>query len=120
MALAAEPGNVVTVSYRKGAFTRLKPRNAERIAAHLRDGKLRVVFNSQPQEVRPGSVLLEIKTDGNERVEEVRNDFVYCLLGADLPNVWLQQLGVHYIQKPEGWNPGPTDAIVIRPQPIAA
>jgi thioredoxin reductase/ferredoxin len=114
MALAAQPGNVVTLSYRRDGFTRIKPRNQERIAAHIRDGKVRVVYNSAPQEVRTSTVLLQIKDGGAERVEELQNDFVYCLLGADLPTVWLQQLGVRYVQKPEGWNPGPTDAIGVR------
>jgi hypothetical protein len=40
-------------------------------------------------------------------------------LGADLPTVWLQQLGVRYVQKPEGWNPGPTDQI-LSGSPVAA
>ncbi len=113
MALAAEPGNVVTLAYRRETFSRVKPRNLERVGALAQAGKLRLVFSSQPQEIRPDTVVLKIKVDGLERVEELRNDFVYCLLGADLPTVWLQQLGVRYLQKPEGWNPGPTDRIVV-------
>jgi thioredoxin reductase len=113
MSLAEQPGNVVTLSYRRDAFTRVKPRNLERIQAYAREGRLRVVLSSQPQEIRSQSVLLTIKSNGVERMEELRNDFVYCMLGADLPTVWLQQLGVRYVQKPEGWNPGPTDRIAI-------
>jgi pSer/pThr/pTyr-binding forkhead associated (FHA) protein/thioredoxin reductase/ferredoxin len=119
MALAAEPGNVVTLSYRRESFTRVKPRNLERLEQHAREGKVRLALGSQPQEIHPDHVLLTTRTDGVERVEQLRNDFVYCLLGADLPTVWLQQLGVRYVPKPEGWNPGPTDAISFG-QPVAA
>ena len=76
---------------------------------------MRLSLASQPQEIRRDCVVLKT----NERTEELPNDFVYCLLGADLPTVWLQQLGVRYVQKPEGWNPGPTDQIVIG-RPVAA
>jgi pSer/pThr/pTyr-binding forkhead associated (FHA) protein/thioredoxin reductase/ferredoxin len=115
LALAEQPGSVVTLSYRRDVFTRVKPRNLERIQAAARAGKVRLAMSSQPQEIRGDCVVLNVK----ERTEELRNDFVYCLLGADLPTVWLQQLGVRYVQKPEGWNPGPTDQIVIG-RPVAA
>jgi thioredoxin reductase len=115
LSLAAQPGNVVTLSYRRDVFTRVKARNLERLQAAAREGRVRLAMASQPQEIHPERVVLKMQ----ERTEELRNDFVYCLLGADLPTVWLQQLGVRYVQKPEGWNPGPTDSIVIG-QPVAA
>jgi thioredoxin reductase (NADPH) len=115
MALAAQPGNIVTLSYRKDAFARIKPRNAERIDEHIKSGKVKAIFSSSPTEVRPGSVVLKV---GNEMVE-VPNQYLYCLLGADLPMTWLQQLGVKYVKKPEGWNPGPTDRIVVGGQVAA-
>ena len=114
MALAKGPGNVVTLSYRRDVFTRVKPRNLARVLEHAKTGKLRIVFNSQPQEIHLDAVVLQ--TDSG--VERLRNDFVYCMLGADLPTVWLQQLGVRYVQKPEGQS-GPTDAILIG-RPVAA
>jgi thioredoxin reductase (NADPH) len=120
MALAAQPGNRVTLSYRKDAFARIKPRNQERIEQHVRDGQIKAIFNSAPVEVHRDRITLKVKDAAGERTVEVENHFVYCLLGADLPMVWLQQLGVKYVKKPEGWNPGPTDQIVVKPQPVAA
>jgi pSer/pThr/pTyr-binding forkhead associated (FHA) protein/thioredoxin reductase/ferredoxin len=116
MALAGQPGNLVTLSYRKNEFARIKPRNLERINQHAAEGKVKLIFNSVPHEVRHDKVVLKI----GEQLQEVHNQFVYCLLGADLPMVWLQQLGVRYVKKPEGWNPGPTDAIVVKPMEVAA
>jgi pSer/pThr/pTyr-binding forkhead associated (FHA) protein/thioredoxin reductase/formate hydrogenlyase subunit 6/NADH:ubiquinone oxidoreductase subunit I len=116
MALAGQTGNVVTLSYRKDKFARIKPRNQERIEQHAKEGKIKIIFNSVPAEVRDKAIVLKI----NEEKQELQNDFVYCLLGADLPMVWLQQLGITYVKKPEGWNPGPTDQIVIQAPAIAA
>jgi thioredoxin reductase len=120
MALAGQPGNVITLSYRKDAFARIKPRNQERIDAHIREGKVKVIFNSSPVQVHPDRVTLKVKDGGRENMVEVQNHFIYCLLGADLPMVWLQQLGVKYVKKPEGWNPGPTDQIVVKGRQEAA
>jgi thioredoxin reductase len=120
MALAGQSGNVVTLSYRRDAFQRIKPRNQERIDEHIRTGKVKAIFNSSPVEVRHECVVLKVKEAGGERTIEIANQQVYCLLGADLPMTWLQQLGVRYVKKPEGWNPGPTDRIVVDPGQVAA
>jgi len=117
MALAGQAGNVVTLSYRKDKFARIKARNQERIDQHAKEGKIKIIFNSSPAEVKDGAIVL--KVEGGQK-QELKNDFVYCLLGADLPMVWLQQLGITYVKKPEGWNPGPTDQIVIQAPAIAA
>src|SRR5581483_88888 len=61
MALAGQPGNVVTLSYRKSEFARIKPRNQERIDAHIRDGKIKAIFNSTPAQVHPDRVTLKVK-----------------------------------------------------------
>src|SRR5262249_19342687 len=117
MALAGQPGNIVTLSYRKDKFARIKARNQERIEQHAKEGKIKIIFNSVPLQVNDKSVVL--KVNDAEKVE-LQNDYLYCLLGGDLPMVWLQQLGITYVKKPEGWNPGPTDQIVIETRAIAA
>jgi pSer/pThr/pTyr-binding forkhead associated (FHA) protein/thioredoxin reductase/ferredoxin len=120
MALADQPGNQVTVSYRRASFDRIKPRNLERLTRYLNEGRLKVIYNSQPVVIRERTVVLQVKDGERTEEVEVQNQFVYCMLGADLPTVWLQQLGVRYVQKPEGWNPGPTDAIVLPSGEVAA
>jgi len=52
MGLAYQKGNQVTLSYRQPEFSRLKERNALRIRDAMKASKLRVLFNSQPVEVR--------------------------------------------------------------------
>lgn len=91
--LANQPGNRVTLSYRKADFFRLKPRNEERISRYVRDGRIRAIFSSQVQEIREGSVIL---TTGDGTPEEVRNDYVFIFAGGEPPFPLLQGAGVAF------------------------
>src|SRR5499427_7090315 len=73
MGLAHQVGNTVTVSYRQGAFSRIKDRNEKRMQEHIQKGKVNVIFNSMPVEFTPESVLLEV----NGKTQTIPNDFVW-------------------------------------------
>ena len=90
LGLAHQKGNRVTLSYRREAFTRIKDRNEKRLKEYVKPGKLEVVFNSQPVEIRPKSVVLEV--NGVRR--EIPNDYVWVFAGGTPPNEFLQQVGV--------------------------
>jgi thioredoxin reductase len=90
LGLAHQPGNRVTLSYRRDAFVRLKARNETRIAEAMRRHTVAVVFNSQPVAVRPASVVLDVA--GQPR--EVPNDFVWAFLGGMPPTAFLVRIGV--------------------------
>jgi putative YpdA family bacillithiol system oxidoreductase len=90
MGLAYQKGNRVTLSYRKDVFSRLKERNNQRVRECIRTGKLTVVFNSQPVEIRPKSVILEVQ--GGRR--EIPNDYVWVFAGGTPPNAFLEKVGV--------------------------
>jgi thioredoxin reductase len=90
MGLAHQRGNTVTVSYRKEAFSRIKERNTQRLKEYVKKGRLTVIFNSQPVEIRERSVVLDVA--GQSR--ELANDFVWVLAGSLPPNEFLQQAGV--------------------------
>jgi thioredoxin reductase (NADPH) len=92
MGLAQQRGNVVTLSYRKGAFTRIKVRNAKRIEDCIRSHKVEVVFNSTPVEFREDVVLLKV---GGE-VREISNDYVWIFAGGTPPNDFLKKVGVEF------------------------
>ena len=92
MGLSHQAGNRVTLSYRKERFSRLKDRNARRIEQYARNGKLAVVFNSVPVEIKDGSVALEV--DGE--VREIPNDFVFVFAGGTPPNDFLKHIGVEF------------------------
>jgi thioredoxin reductase/ferredoxin len=90
MGLAHQPGNRVTLSYRREAFSRLKERNARRIEEQVRQKKLEVLFESQPVEIREHEVVLEVR--GERRV--LPNDYVWVFAGGTPPNAFLESIGV--------------------------
>jgi len=90
MGLACQSGNQVTLSYRSERFSRIKERNSKRIEDFMRSGKLRVLFNSNPVEFTPESVVLDVA--GAQ--QEIPNDFVWIFAGGNPPNAFLKKIGV--------------------------
>ena len=92
MGLAYQVGNKVTLSYRQAAFGRIKERNSQRIAESIRKGKVNVLFNSNPVEIKDGSVVIDV---GGAR-QEIANDFVWIFAGGTPPNDFLKKIGVAF------------------------
>jgi thioredoxin reductase/Pyruvate/2-oxoacid:ferredoxin oxidoreductase delta subunit len=92
MGLAHQVGNKVTLSYRSAQFSRIKERNAQRIADCMKSGKVEVLFNSNPLEFKEGSVILDVQ--GQQR--ELPNDYVWIFAGGTPPNEFLQKIGVGF------------------------
>jgi thioredoxin reductase (NADPH) len=90
IAIASQPGTQVVVSYRKGEFTRIKERNEQHIQEAIRKGNVRVVFNSNVQEIREESVILSTETG----IEEIANDAVFIFAGGELPYDFLKKAGI--------------------------
>ena len=92
MGLANQKGNQVTLSYRSERFSRIKERNAKRIEDCIRSGKVKVLFNSNPLEFKPESVILEVAG----AKQEIPNDFVWIFAGGTPPNKFLKKIGVGF------------------------
>jgi thioredoxin reductase/Pyruvate/2-oxoacid:ferredoxin oxidoreductase delta subunit len=90
MGLARQEGNRVILSYRKSAFSRIKERNEKRLEECVRDGQLKVLFNSMPLEFRRDAVVLSTE----EGVQTVPNDYVWIFAGGKPPNDFLKKIGV--------------------------
>ncbi len=88
--LAHQKGNRVTLSYRREAFSRIKERNSQRLPEYTKNGRLPVIFNSQPVEIRERSVLLDVAGT----VRELPNDYVWVFAGGTPPNEFLEKVGV--------------------------
>lgn len=92
MGLASQSGNQVTLSYRSERFSRIKERNEKRIQDFMRSGKIKVLFNSNPIEFKPESVILDI---GGTK-QEILNDFVWIFAGGTPPTTFLKKIGVGF------------------------
>ena len=92
MGLARQPGNTVTISYRKSKFFRLKTRNEERIAKFIKDGRIQAEFESNVLEIGAKEVRLSLLQ--GEKV--IPNDSVFIFAGGEPPFKLLQQIGIGF------------------------
>jgi thioredoxin reductase len=90
VALGSQRGTFVTLSYRKGEFTRIKDRNETNIREAVRKGTVRLVFNSNINEIREETILLETESG----IEEIENEAVFIFAGGELPYEFLKKSGV--------------------------
>ncbi len=95
--LARQPGNRVTISYRKSSFLRIKKKNQDAIAALIRRGKVRAAFDSEVAAIEPGRVSLRVAG----RREEIANDQVFVLIGGEPPFDLLRASGIRFGGDPE-------------------
>jgi putative YpdA family bacillithiol system oxidoreductase len=95
MGLANQAGNKVTLCYRGTQFSRIKERNAKRIEDCMRSGKVNVLFETNPREFKPESVVLDVK--GQHR--EIPNDFVWVFAGGVPPYDLLKKTGMQFGQR---------------------
>jgi thioredoxin reductase/NAD-dependent dihydropyrimidine dehydrogenase PreA subunit len=96
IALGEQPGNVVTLSYRKPAFSRIKSRNETRIQEAIRDGKVTVVFESNVVRIEPDAVVLRCTEDAGEIERSLPNDEVFIFAGGKPPFPLLEAAGVSF------------------------
>jgi thioredoxin reductase (NADPH) len=90
LALAAEPGTRVTLSYRAAAFTRAKARNRTRLEVLAHAGDILVLLESAVVAIEPDAVALETR-DGPRRLA---NDAVIVCAGGILPDGLLRDIGI--------------------------
>ncbi|MCA9256837.1 MAG: 4Fe-4S binding protein, partial [Phycisphaerales bacterium] len=88
----------VTHSYRKDAFSRPKPENAEKLAALSGNaaadsgaGRIRLVMNSQVTAIRDREV--DLKTNDGDTTT-VPNDVVFAMIGREPPLEFFRKIGV--------------------------
>jgi thioredoxin reductase/NAD-dependent dihydropyrimidine dehydrogenase PreA subunit len=98
MGLAHQKTNRVTLSYRREAFSRVKERNAQRLPEYTKSGRLKVIFNSQPVEIRESGVVLEVAGE----VQEIPNDYVWVFAGGTPPDEFLRNIGVRIGRASDG------------------
>ncbi len=90
IALAGQPQNNVVLSYRGEAFSRIKPVNKQRLDDRVAKKAITIMFTSNIKEI--GGKYIKIST--HEDIVEMPNDYVYIFAGGELPNEFLNKIGV--------------------------
>jgi putative YpdA family bacillithiol system oxidoreductase len=92
MGLALQGTNRVTISYRKGEFSRLKERNTTHLKECLRRKTISIVFNSNVKLILHKEVHLETPAG----VSVLPNDYVFIFAGGEMPFEFLKQVGIRF------------------------
>jgi thioredoxin reductase (NADPH) len=94
--LAAQ--NKVILSYRNEAFSRIKPKNMEKINAATLNKSIDVRFETNLQEITIDEVTIaSVKNEGERQT--VKNDLVYIFAGGELPTQFLRKVGIDITTK---------------------
>ena len=90
-ALLLNDSNEVTISYRNDKFSRLKPRNKEKLLAAEAANKINIIFDSNVVAINEDDILLNLKDGATQKIE---NDLVYIFAGGELPTSFLEKAGI--------------------------
>lgn len=94
--LLAEQNNVV-LSYRSDKFSRIKPKNREKIEEAISKQLLKAMFNTNLTKIEEDKVYLTTGQEGEEIA--LKNDLVYIFAGGELPTEFLQKAGVEITRR---------------------
>lgn len=95
LGLAEQPGNQVTLSYRKDSFFRVRTRNEERLREATASGKLHVLLASEVTAIHADAVDIQVK-GASARTTRVANDEVFVMAGGIAPFALLERSGVSF------------------------
>ncbi len=96
MALAEQPGNQVSLSYRKESFFRLRAKNAERMQKCIDEGRVQVYFQSELATIAADSVRLQGIGDRGNKAVNLPNHDVFIMVGGVPPFETLKRSGVSF------------------------
>jgi thioredoxin reductase (NADPH) len=95
MALSEQPGNEVRLSYRGDRFSRIKPKNRDRIHQAEEKGQVSVLWSTEVLENRSGMALLKPTAPGaGPDLLPLPNDHLFIFAGGELPTPFLERCGI--------------------------
>jgi thioredoxin reductase len=92
MGLARQPGNRVTISYRKEKFVRIKTRNEKLIKDMIEMGEVNVIFSSNVTEIQDSFV--KIQTDND--LMSLPNTYIFIFAGGEPPFPLMHKIGIKF------------------------
>jgi thioredoxin reductase (NADPH) len=96
-ALLLADQNKVTLTYRNEVFSRIKPKNSEKIKEAMAAGRIDVLFNTNPVNIEKDSVTLATNNEGE--MLNIKNDLIYIFAGGELPIEFLKKVGITITKK---------------------
>ncbi len=90
--LARQPGNRVTLSYRKPKFFRMKKKNEDNINELISSKEITPIFNSNVKEILNDSVNIDV---GGELLD-IPNDYTFIFAGGIPPFDLLKKMGIQF------------------------
>jgi thioredoxin reductase (NADPH) len=90
VAIAAEPGSHVTLSYRNEAFDRVTERNRDLLQEAERAGQLTLALRTTVTQITARQVVL----DHDGKATAIDNDMVIVCVGGVLPTPMLKKIGI--------------------------
>ena len=96
VALAVQPGNRVTLSYRRDGFFRIKEQNRQRITALQEDRRINILLNSQVTRIEDGHAVVGVREGDEMRPVTLAADHVFILAGGEPPYPFLKGLGIRF------------------------
>ncbi|HXF16751.1 MAG TPA: NAD(P)-binding domain-containing protein, partial [Burkholderiales bacterium] len=90
IAISREPNTTVSLSYRGATFNRIKSANQVRLREVQKEGRLRVLLESETVEIQLRKIVLKHKNN----VFSLRNDVLIVCAGGLLPTQFLRNLGI--------------------------
>ncbi len=96
-ALMLSEQNRVILSYRSDAFSRIKPKNSERIFEAAAQGHVDLRFNTTLVSIETDHVVITAGITG--ATEKIKNDLVYVFIGGELPTQFLKKIGISITTK---------------------
>jgi len=95
--LLADEKNRVTLSYRSETFSRLKPKNLERVTDYIKKKKIKPLFNSNIKEIFKNEVCFTFNDKPDEL--KLKIDLTYVFAGGILPTSFLEGIGIKITKK---------------------
>lgn len=90
--------NHVILSYRSESFSRIKPKNSEKIKEAATSGLVDVRFNTNITEITVNDVAISENGVPGEPIR-IKNDLVYIFAGGELPTQFLLKAGLQITKK---------------------
>jgi thioredoxin reductase (NADPH) len=95
LALSRSGKNKVVLSYRGDSFQRARERNRAHLLQAQREGRLRIMLNSNVERITTEEVIIS----NSLGQDTLHNDFVFALIGGEAPEEFLQKIGIDMVEK---------------------